>query len=269
VPSPTLPIESPAPGVRFPRDRVVAFYGNPLEPAMGVLGEQPPDAMLRHLRQQADVYAAADPNRAIRLALELVTPAAQRAPGDDGLFRARMQPELIERVAGWAEANDSLLILDVQVGRSSVTDEVDVLAPYLRRPYVHLALDPEFAMGRREVPGQAIGTIDAATINDTVHSLDRLVTAEHLPPKMLVVHRFTQDMVTHSEQILARPSVNVVIDMDGFGPPALKHSVYQAFVHDQPVQLAGIKLFYGQDKPLLPPSEALALDPAPDLVIYQ
>ncbi|MBV9577221.1 MAG: hypothetical protein JO057_01380 [Chloroflexi bacterium] len=265
IPTPTLP---PLPAL-LPDNLIVAYYGNPLAKEMGILGEVPPDEMLNRLKQQADAYASADDSRPVIPALELVTPAAQRWPGDDGMYRARMQPELIDQVAGWAEANNALLILDLQIGRSSVPAEVDVLMPYLRRPYVHLALDPEFAMPSGRVPGQALGSLDAADIEAAVHTLSRLVTDGHLPPKILIVHRFTESMLTNTRKIGHDPNVQVVIAMDGFGPPNQKLTQYRAYVHDEGVGYSGIKLFYHHDNPLMSPEQVVGLDPHPDLVIYQ
>jgi hypothetical protein len=265
APTPTLP---PLPSL-LPEHLIVAYYGNPLSKDMGILGEVPPDQMLKKLEQQAAAYAGSDASRPVIPALELVTPAAQRRPGDDGMYRARMKPELIDQVAGWAEANNALLILDVQIGRSSVPEEVDVLMPYLRRPYVHLALDPEFAMPTGRVPGEVVGSLDAAAIDGAVHTLSQLVTSEHLPPKILIVHRFTQSMVTNAWEISHDPNVQVVVTMDGFGPPALKQASYRSYVHDQAVGFSGIKLFYHHDQPLLTPNQVVGLDPHPDLVIYQ
>ncbi len=265
VPTPTLP---PLPSL-LPDHLIVAYYGNPLAKEMGILGEIPPDQMLNKLQQQVAAYATADASRPVIPALELVTPAAQRWPGDDGLYRARMKPELIDQVASWAEANNALLILDVQVGQSTVPEEVDVLMPYLKRPYVHLALDPEFAMPTGRVPGDVVGSLDAATIDGTVQTLSQLVTAEHLPPKILIVHRFTESMVTNAWEIAHDPNVQVVVTMDGFGSPTVKQLQYRAYVHDQGVGFSGIKLFYHHDQPLMTPAQVVGLDPHPDLVIYQ
>jgi hypothetical protein len=265
APTPTLEPIKPL----LPEHLIVAYYGNPLATEMGILGEVPPDQMLGRLKKQADAYAAADGSRPVVPALELVTPAAQGWPGEDGLYRARMKPELIDQVANWAEANNALLILDLQIGLSSVPTEVDVLMPYLRRPYVHLALDPEFAMPSGRAPGQVVGSLDAAAIDGAVHTLSQLVVSEHLPPKILIVHRFTESMVTNASQIAHDPNVQVVVTMDGFGAPALKQAQYRSYVHDEGVGYGGIKLFYHHDQPLLTPSQVVGLDPHPDIVIYQ
>jgi hypothetical protein len=269
LPAPT-PVATPDPyRPLLPEHRIVAYYGNPLAKQMGVLGELAPSDMLSQLNQQAAVIAAADRTRTVLPALELVSPAAQADPGEDGLYRARMKPELIEQVAQWAESNHALLILDVQPGRSSVAEEVNALLPFLRRAYVHLALDPEFSMPETRAPGEVVGTMDASVINGAIRTLADLVISERLPPKILVVHRFTEGMLTNYADIKPDPQVQVVVTMDGFGPPALKLAQYDEYVHNQRVQRAGIKLFYYHDVPLLTPQQIVDLDPFPDLVIYQ
>jgi hypothetical protein len=257
------------PGAILPSRRIVSYYGNPLSSAMGILGEMPPEKLFPRLRDQAEAYKAADRERSVTPALELVAVVAQRDPGPDGLYRLRMDTELIERVASWADEHGFLLILDVQNGRGNVEDEVRWLLPFLSRPNVHLALDPEFAMPRNQVPGQRIGTIDATTINGVQQILADLVESEGLPPKMLLVHRFTEAMVTNYQKISTDPRVQVVIVMDGFGGTAIKTQQYGALIAEQPVQYTGFKLFYRQDQPLMTPEQVLLLEPPPDLVIYQ
>jgi hypothetical protein len=226
--------------------------------------------MLARLRTQADAYAAVDPTRPVQPALELIAVLAQGSAGADGGYRARMPAEEIDQVASWAEDNGFLLILDVQAGHADVLEEVRYLLPWLRRSYVHLALDPEFAMQPGQgAAGQGIGSLDAAVVNASIDLLAETVTEQALPPKVLVVHRFLETMVTRYRDIALDPSVQVVIDMDGFGGPAAKLSKYASLVRDQPVQFAGMKLFFRHDTPLLDVGDVLRLDPPPDLVIYQ
>lgn len=253
----------------LPATRIVTYYGNPLSPLMGVLGQDEPDVMVARLKQQAQAFAAADPSRPVQPALSLITPTAQHSPGNDGLYRLRMTPQLIEEVAGWAERNNLLLFLDVQVGRSTVEAELQPLLPYLKRPYVHLALDPEFAMQPDQVPGEVIGSLDARDINYASRLLADLVAAERLPPKVLVVHRFLGEMVTNSRDIRLDPRVQVVINMDGFGSKEAKVSKYDWLVGEQQVQYAGLKGFYEHDAPLMTVREMLDLTPSPDFIMYQ
>lgn len=265
------PISRPAvlPGAVLPNRRIVSYYGNTLSKQMGILGEIPEQEMLQRLKQQADAYAKADPSKPVQAALEFIAIVAQEGAGADGMYRLKMDTDVIEEVAQWAEANNMLLILDIQIGWSKIGPEIRSLMPFLRRPYVHLALDPEFAMRPGELPGEAIGTHDAADVNEAIDILSEVVAAENLPPKMLIVHRFTERMLTNYRDIKGDPRVQVVIVMDGFGGPHLKTDHYNAYVSNQPVQYGGFKLFYKQDKPLMTPTEVVDLDPSPDLIIYQ
>jgi len=257
-------------GPLLPERRIVAYYGNPLTAAMGVLGEQPLAEITQRLRRQGQAYAEADPSRPVRPALEMITPVAQAKAGLDGLFRLRMASDVIDEVARVAEHEHLLLILDVQIGQSTVADELQPLLPYLRQPYVHLALDPEFAMADRQgEPGEIIGRLDAADVNLAIRVLADVVAAERLPPKVLIVHRFLEGMLTNYRAVHPTPSVQVVVDMDGFGAPHVKADKYQTYVRDQAIQYGGVKLFYKHDAPLWSPAEVLRLDPAPDVVIYQ
>ena len=261
--------QTPPPGALFPGCRVVAYYGNPLSRRMGILGEIAPDSMLARLERQAEAYARADTSVHVVPALELIAIVAQASAGRDGLYRARMPDTLIERVAAWAEKRNYILILDIQNGHSSMAREVSSLVPFLKRPNVHLALDPEFAMPGKKRPGTVIGTLDARDVNLTIDTLARLVKEHELPPKMLIVHRFTRLMLTNQERIRLDPSVQVVIDMDGFGAPHLKRDSYRRYIFDHPVQFTGFKLFYKNDKPLLTPAEVLKLMPVPMFIMYQ
>ncbi|HXE58856.1 MAG TPA: hypothetical protein VNK43_12715 [Gemmatimonadales bacterium] len=265
----------PLPGTLLPRYRIVAYYGNPLSNRMGILGQLPPERLLERLEQAALEWAIADPTREVIPALHLIATVAQGRPGPDKKYRLRMSDSLIERVASWAERRNWLLFLDIQVGQSTVRDELPRLLPYLKRPYVHLALDPEFAMFRkpegRRIPGKYIGTLDAADVNWAIDTVATLVSEHRLPPKVLVVHRFTREMLTNARQITLDPRVQVVIDMDGFGSPALKKATWRSVILREPVQYTGFKLFYNpkNDRPLMTPEQVLELFPAPVYIQYQ
>ena len=263
------PVPTPLPGAILPTSRIVAFYGNPLSKRMGVLGQYPVDSMLARLDREVAAWRAADSTTPAIPALHLIAVVAQAGPGSDGKYRARMPDAMIEQVYAWAAMRHALLFLDIQLGRSTVADELPRLAPYLRRPNVHLALDPEFAMHKSEVPGRKIGTLDADDINTAITFLAKLAVDDSLPPKVLVVHRFTRPMLTHFDRIALDPHVQVVVDMDGFGPPTLKRDSYHAYVFAAPVQYAGWKTFFRQDAPRMPIADILKLNPAPLYIQYQ
>jgi hypothetical protein len=260
---------TPLPGSILPTRRIVAFYGNPYSKRMGILGELRPDSMMAQLRATAAEWAAADSSLQVQPALHLIVTVAQGKAGRDGMHRLRMPNELIDRVAGWAESHGWLLFLDVQVGHSTVQKELPRLLPYLARPYVHLALDPEFSMKDGTSPGRRIGTMDAEDVNYASRTLAGLVDSLVGRRKVLVVHRFTQRMLTNYRDIGLDARVQLVIDMDGFGDRPLKRSVYRDFIVKEPVQYTGFKLFYKNDRPIMTPDEVLSLSPQPLYIQYQ
>lgn len=274
-PPPEWPVKGPAPlpGAVLPAKRIVAYYGNPLSKRMGILGEIAPDSMLARLDREVAAWQAADPATPVQPALHLVAVVAQASPGADRKYRARMADTLIERVAAWAARRNALLFLDIQVGKSTVQAEIPRLIKYLARPNVHLGLDPEFSMKRGHAPGTRVGTMDATDVNYAIRALARVVDSLALPPKILVVHRYTRPMLTNTRKIELDPRVQVVIHMDGWGTPSRKKSSYDAYVYREPVQYTGFKIFYKNDrKPgsrLMTPSEILQLTPAPLYIQYQ
>ena len=265
------------PGSILPARRIVAFYGNPLSKRMGILGELPPDQMLAKFDKEIAAWQKADPATPVQPALHLIAVVAQGAPGRDGKYRLRMTDSLVDLVSSWAAKRNAIVFLDVQVGHSTVQEELPRLVPLLKRPNVHLGLDPEFSMkqkkGEKSKPGDRIGTMDASDVNYAIGLLADIVKQNNLPPKVLVVHRFTRNMLTNAKQIKLDPRVQVVINMDGWGQPWLKYDSYRAYVEAEPVQFTGFKLFYHNDTkkgdPILTPSEVLLLNPKPHYIQYQ
>ena len=262
------------PGSLLPCNRIVAYYGNPLSTRMGVLGEFPKDDMLQRFQAAVADWNAADPERPVTPALHMIVSVAQPQPGRSGFYRNWMPDSLIEEVYSWAQSVGAIMILDLQIGQSTVQNEVPRIAHFLERPDVHLAIDPEFAMRNGRVPGQYVGTVDAADINWVSNYLASLVREHGLPPKLLVVHRFTRPMVTNASAIELRPEVQVVMDMDGWGAPHLKRSSYHSYIVREPVQFTGFKLFYhndrrGHGRPIMTPEEVLRLRPQPLYIQYQ
>jgi len=272
TPPPPAYTVTPAPNSLLPKKRIVVYYGNPLSKRMGVLGEYPEPVMLAKLQQEVAAFNKADPSTPVQPGLHLIVAVAQGDPGKKGLYRLRMTDSLIEHWCKLAESKGYVIFLDVQVGWSSVQSELQPLLPYLSRPYVHLALDPEFSMHYRSQgvpPGRKIGVLDAADVNYAIRTLDSIVVKNHLPPKVLVVHRFTKNMLTNYRQIKPVPNVQVVINMDGFGAPWLKRDSYHDYERMQPVQYTGFKLFYKNDKPMLTREEVVKLDPSPLFITFQ
>ena len=258
----------------LPRRRIVAFYGNPQSERMGILGELPPDQLLAKLEREVAAWEAADPSTPVLPALHMIAVMAAGDPGPDGKYRVRMPSRVIERVIELAGRAGALVFLDIQPSRSTVQEELPRLLPWLERPNVHLALDPEWNMGPQGTPGHRIGSMSAETINYAVKELARLVARHDLPPKVLVVHRFTEGMVRNADAIVTDdPRVQVVLHMDGWGAPTLKRDSYRSFVAPVADVYKGFKLFYKNDtrggSRLMTPTEVLQLKPAPIYIQYQ
>jgi hypothetical protein len=285
----------PLPGAILPAKRIVAFYGYPLEKRMGALGEfvtrrkdtkdstgkriyagYDTDSLFKRLDMVVKEWNEADPSTPVQPALHVIASVAQADSGRDGTYRARIDSVVLEEVYSWAVKKNAILFVDIQVGGSTVQREVRRLMPWLNRPNVHLGLDPEFSMHySREglAPGKKIGIMDAKEINWAIDTLTRIVNEKKLPPKVLVVHRFTNQMVSNSDQIKPTSAVQVVMNMDGWGQPWLKFDSYSAYTVLHPVQFTGFKIFFHNDSkkgdPILSAKEVLHLLPRPLYIQYQ
>ncbi len=265
----------PAPGAILPFKRILAFYGNLYSKKMGVLGEYPKQEMIAKLKGEVKSWQAADP-LPILPALHYVAVTAQGVPGKDGKYRSRMPYHQIDTIITWANEINGIAFVDVQVGLSTLPAEIPPLEKYLSMPNVHLAIDPEFAMlgkgGKR--PGTVIGTYNADDINWVVDYLAGIVKKNNIPPKILIVHRFTNPMVREYQRIKRVPQVQIVMDMDGWGDKTLKKSSYMLYERRDPVQFTGFKLFYKNDTKtgadqLYTPKEVLNFQPKPIYIQYQ
>ncbi len=264
----------PLRGAILPHKRIVAFYGNLYSTRMGILGELPPEAMLAKLDEEVAAWNAVDSSVTAIPALHYIAVTAQGSAGRDSKYRLRMPFSQIDSVLRIAKRRDALVFLDIQVGFSTLEAELPKLDTFLRMPHVHLGIDPEFSMKDDLPPGKRIGHFTAADINFAASHLAELVHQHDLPPKVLVVHRFTQGMVKGYDQLTLRPEVQVVMHMDGWGAPALKKNTYQRYIFREPVQFTGFKFFYKNDL-IRPPhrmvtlEEVLALTPLPSYIQYQ
>jgi hypothetical protein len=265
----------PREGAVLPFKRVVSYYGNLYSKQMGILGELPKDSMLRRLRQEVDKWTEADSLIPAVPALHYIAVTAQTAPGAGGKYRLRMPFSQIDTVLSWAKEIDALVFIDIQVGLSTVQQELPEFEKYLSMPNVHFGIDPEFSMKTGARPGAVVGTFDAADINYVTDYLAGLVKKHNLPPKMLVVHRFTQGMVTNYKNITLKPEVQIIMDMDGWGEAERKVNTYKMFIHPEPVQFTGFKIFYKNDtkkvnRPReMQPEDLLKLKPVPVYIQYQ
>lgn len=245
--------------------RLVAFYGSPTGPSLGLVGDWPREQMHQQLLATAATYEPLS-DRPILPAFHLVTTVANPYPPD---YRHQVSLELIEEWVAAAETLETAVILDIQPGRANLMTEFDRLEHLLYEPHVHLALDPEFAMSAWEVPGTNVGQLYAAQINEIQARLNSIGTEIGLN-RVLILHQFIPSMLPDKAFIENYPFVEIVIDGDGVGPAGVKIYNYTTYASEPAFEFGGFKLFPTDgDYPLLTPAEVMSLEPQPVLIIYQ
>jgi len=138
----------------------------------------------------------------------------------------------------------------------------------LRKPYVGLALDPEWRLGPGEVPGETFVSVSAREVNKTSAWLAGLSRRRDLPEKVLIVHQFRRDMVEDIGRIKDRPGLAMLQHVDGFGSQSQKMDTYNHVERHQQFHM-GFKLFYDEDSDLFRPREVLRIRPRVEYVSYQ
>jgi hypothetical protein len=255
----------------FPRYRLVGFSGAPGSKAFGRLGVGRLDDRVKEIEKLARSYRA---GREPLPVLELIAVVVQQYPGGDGKFRVRMSDDVIRTYLAAARRHRALLLLNVQPGRASFTDEVRALARWLREPDVGVALDPEWAVGPGQTPGRVYGSTTGAVIDAVAAQLDGVVRANRLPQKVLVVHQLSPSIVRGFEKVRRRDGVVVIKSVDGIGSPGAKVSTWKRLVKGLPPAVhPGFKLFFDEDTEgglkLMTPQQVLALRPQPEYVLYE
>ncbi len=267
--TPSADEAQPAGEAILPTYRILSYYGFPGNEFMGILGEYSKPDLRKELVRQARAYERADPDRPVKLAFEIMASVAHREPQEDGSYHGHTDPAIIDEYANYTAQHDMLLILDVQFGRASVKEEIDYVRPWLELPHVHLALDAEFAIKEGETPGVDLGSLDAEDVLFAQQEMVKIAEGAGIPPKILILHQFNYYSVSNKENIEPMAGVQFVLEVDGFGTPDEKLLTYSVMTED-PIQFHGFKLWFsGEDDPLMTPEDVLALNPVPDIVIYQ
>lgn len=223
---------------------LVAYYGTAGSGGLGVLGETSPDRA--HLRLARAAAPFQRPGRPVRLVYELIVTIADAHPGKDGDFSHDISRAAVRRYVDAARKNGALLLLDIQPGRSDFLKVAKRWGWALAEPHVGLALDPEWRMGPRQVPGRVIGKVRAAEVNRVSAWLAKAVVDRDLPEKLFVLHQFRSSMLPDVRRVVGRDGLQMVQHVDGFGTPRQKLATFRAVA--RPSQFAmGFKLFYDED----------------------
>ena len=251
--------------------QVISFYGHPGVCLMGELGCHTAEELPGQINAVALEFERLNGPRYALPALHVIVDVAQKRPQDDGSYLERMPLAEIGEWVELAREHGYLLFLDLQVGWADPLQSVQRLERFLEEPFVHVAIDPEFATGRaRAAPGEIIGTLRSEEVNAVQDYLAGLVVAHELPRKILVMHQFRDFMLRTPEAYHDVPEVEVTIDMDGWGSDFAKLSGYDEFARADYAERSAFKLFYRWDIPdALSPAEIVALPAPPDYIIYQ
>jgi hypothetical protein len=262
------PAELPGGGRRFfPDRRVVGLYGAPQDEELGALGIGSPDRAAQRLRRIAAGYERK--TRPVLGAFELIAVIANADPGADGLYRTRQSDEVIGRYLRAARRAKAVLLLDIQPGHADFLTETKALRRWLREPDVGLALDPEWHTPGAK-PGTQIGSVTAEKVNEVSRYLADVVREGRLPQKLFVIHQFTFDMIRDLDRVERPAELATVLNVDGFGDRPNKRSKYAAFTKENGGRFHdGFKLFFREDVNRMAPKDVLALQPPPDLVVYE
>lgn len=245
---------------------LVAYYGTAQTGAMGVLGATDPDTMQRRLMRAARPFR--EDGEHIQPVYELIVTVADRSPGPDHDYSHDIPRDLVERYVRAARRHGALLLLDLQTGRSPFSVVAKRWTWALEKPWVGLALDPEWRMGRHQVPAEVIGSVRASEVNRTSLWLSRLVRREGLPQKLFVLHQFRLAMLPDIERIVHRPGLAMVQHADGFGTRRQKLATYHAITRPRQFR-QGFKLFYHWDVHRFTPHGVRRISPRVSFVSYQ
>jgi hypothetical protein len=276
----------------LPHRRVVAFYGIPGAPTTGpahVLD----DSVLERLRAQGAEYERLDPAHPVALGIDLVASVPDSFPGDDGLYRHRVDTATLEKYVGFCRANNLLLFLDLSFGWSPPMQELEYFMPYLALPFVHLAIDPEWMFPRHNgIPGINLSNVRADDLNPLITAMGELSVQQRIPRKIVILHQFrpTGDGLSDpydpgaaefadKRNLVSDPRVDLVVHVDSVGgwPGDIQEKTrqYGSWVRKDMdrfdnFQYGGFKIFYQIESKnrLMTPAEVMKLKPPPMVVTY-
>ena len=282
-PSPSQPsepaaLELPRGGTNlFPAFRLFGYSGYPGAPGQGRLGIGNIDDRMKELEQRGQAYRG---GRELMPVMELIAVTVQGSPGSDGMFRVRTSDAVVKKWFDAATRHKALLLLNIQPGRANFIDEVKHFEKWLKYPNVGLALDPEWAVDKGQVPGRVFGHTSGQELDTVAKYVSGVIAANHLPDKVMLFHQLNRGVIEHPKDLKQYSGVTYINSVDGIGSPGAKTSTYNAVIKTRPKFVhAGFKLFYVEDKlpkynggsvgRLMTPKEVLKLKPQPEYILFE
>lgn len=254
-----------ATGALLAKKRLLTLYGAPQLTAT-ILGKLGPKRAARKAAKQVKPYARLSDRRIVP-GFDLIAVVANSTPGPDRKYRTRQPAELLDTYLKAIRRVDGRLVLDIQPGRSTTIKELRWLLPWLEQPDVDVAIDPEWNVGPRGIPGRTVGTIKADEINEVSRRLQEIIDANDLPDKALVIHQFHDRSIRKRARVRQRKDVNVTLSFDGIGSPAAKRAGYERLTGD--AIYSGFSIFYSLDTRIMSPESVLRLRPDVDFLLFQ
>ena len=254
----------------LPNKRMVAFYGNPISPALGVMGEKPPAESAADAAARAKEYQQFS-DQPVVPAFEIIATVAHTEAGPDGDYSSETDPAAIRPYIDAITAVGGYAVIDLQPGRGSFLQQAKHYQELLELPNVGLALDPEWKIGPNEQPLARVGNTTAAEINETSEWLAQLTKEKNLPQKILIMHQFQLGMIENREQLnLEHPELAFVLHIDGHGTPGEKMDTWNTMLGGlDPRIFVAWKNFIDEDHPTFDPKATMEVNPKPWFVSYQ
>ena len=248
---------------------ILAYYGHPRSPRMGILGRYSMGELRARLNRLAKEYEEIG-GRNVITAFHIIFGTAQPR-GEIGIINQ----DLLKTWVDFALENDMLVFIDHQIGRFDPVNSLRRMFPWLHYPNVHLALDPEW---RTDRPMQEIGYLTAAEINRAQQVMEEYLIEHNLPgERFLMVHQFHWRMIQDRDKVDASfGRVRLVHSIAGIGAPNVKRSTYEVHgARATNIPVKAFKLWYNTnipghyDNPLMTPRQVYELSPRPYIIMYQ
>jgi len=255
----------------LPTYRLVALYGVPDYPALGVLGEQPIAETFARAKEMAAQYQPFS-DEPIQPTLEIIASVASAFLTEDGDYSQEIDLDLLDHWVAEAYREGVYIILDLQPGYDSFPDQARYFQKALVNPHVGLALDPEWRLRPGQQHLRQIGSVAIDEVNQTAQWLADLTKQHRLPQKLFLIHQFALSMVPDRHLLdTSREELAYLIQMDGQGSQGSKDGTWQAVLRDAPLNVYfGWKNFYDEDSPAIRnPQDTMAVTPKPYFVSYQ
>jgi hypothetical protein len=263
-----------------------AFNTAPILGRLGVYADM--KAMAEYIKPWIDDIRKYNDGKGVVTGIHLIYAMATPCkPKDDCLlYLEGREKNLVENYIVPAAKRGWVVVLDTQLGKSNPVAQVKRMIDkgYLKYDNVHVAIDPEFHVyNDNPRPGIPIGTIQASQVNEVQCVLDDFVRDQKLTTKkILIVHQFGDAnvndgvpfMIQNKKSLRTFENVDLVIDMDGLGAPAIKVTKYNKITDSRVypfIRFRGIKIFFPSryergghfDKPPMSLEEIFGLKPVP------